>query len=71
MTANRMTIDIENKSPKYWAKVLQKLGLSEKRGLQPNLISYMGTSQDLVALEERNAEDATGRVSPRGHGPDA
>jgi hypothetical protein len=47
-------IDMENRSRQYWNQILKSLNLSLDRGLQPNLIEYAGTSQNLERRSKRH-----------------
>ena len=60
--------DTQNTDIRYWENVLNSHNLSTKRGLHLHLVTYRGTPKRLEDLE---ASQATDRVTPKGHGPDA
>jgi len=62
--------DTENTDPKYWERVLKTHNLAMTRGSNQDSVSYQGTIKDLIKLDTGMYEKETGRVVPKGHGPD-
>jgi hypothetical protein len=74
----------DESSQEYWEKVLTESGLAMERGRPlrlwidrgtPNerredIVSYVGTSNNLVGIEEEQYRKKSGRVRPKGHAPD-
>lgn len=65
---SEIEVDITNTSKLYWNKMLAKLNLSTKRGLNHRISLYGGLT-DLVRFEESESERKTGKVRPEGFGP--
>lgn len=59
---------VDKEGQKYWTKLLNKLGLSMKRGIVRHVV-YMGDGSNLMAQEDRNFEKKTGRA-PKRNGAD-
>jgi hypothetical protein len=74
-------IDKNNTDLSYWEEILRKEGLSMERGLTaPNwlnsfrggkdVISYIGTSNNVVGMEEEQYRHSKGKNTDLGCGPD-
>lgn len=61
--------DLDYESPEYWNRLLAEEGLTMEQGNNPKLV-YVGSSDDLSVVEEYQSGDRTGRVRPKGFGPD-
>jgi hypothetical protein len=75
--------DLEN-SQAYWDKVLSDSGLSMERGRSPRIwidrdtpnehridvLEYVGTSKDLLDVEEEQEKIRSGKTQLDGDGPD-
>lgn len=57
---------------KFWEKKLQKAGLGMDAGRDPGhrKLTYIGSGADVDALNEQLVGKRSGRVKPKGHGPD-
>lgn len=62
--------DTENVNPAYWEAVLLSHGLGMQRGKAAAKTSVMGGIRELVSVEQITYQKNSGRVSPKGHGPD-
>lgn len=74
-----MKVDTKNETQRYWDEVLNKMGLSMDSGLPParhrkgrleRVAFTAGGSQDIVRLDEQEYVRESGRVVPKGRGPD-
>ena len=73
---------LDENSPEYWERVLRESGLSMNSGRPPqrwidrgtpeerreDIVIYVGTSNDLVGMEEEENRKVSGKVAPEGHG---
>ena len=62
--------DTHNEDPEYWEKVLSSYNLGMSRGHRPNRNSFRGGINELVVVERQELDKDSGRVIPKGHGPD-
>lgn len=76
--------DPSENSQEYWERVLSESGLSMNRGRAPqqwidrgrpnehreDIVTHVGTSANLVGIEEEETRNRTGRVNPKGHRPE-
>jgi len=63
--------DVTNENPRYWEQVLASHGLAMSAGSPSRkMVPNVGNINDLVKLENAVYEQETGRVKPKGHGPD-
>jgi hypothetical protein len=65
--------DTTNTDPSYWEKVLASHGLSEGRALSTRAVVYVGSSKNLVDVENQQLEKKLcggRRARPKGYGPD-
>ncbi len=62
--------DTTNVSPAYWEAVLLSHGLGMQRGKASAKTSLRGGIKELVSVEQIEYQKSSGRVSPKGRGPD-
>jgi len=49
---------LDRNTPEYWNEMLRREGLTMDRGLQPNLVSYVGSASDLEDVDANIQSDA-------------
>jgi hypothetical protein len=71
--------DTANEKPSYWEKVLSSHKLSMEKGRAPRFrrngkqirkVKFVGGMRNIEGIQEQQFRKRTGRVEPKGHGPD-